>query len=409
MWYDRELHRFIRAIDSQDSAIIEKRLEKLGQPLIHGGSVVSSPYRAGAAFTSIMPDDINIHSQMAIIRGFGLIYRYLLHPSVFFRVGFLGVRNVLRSVLKKNRPHTMRENIDHIRTMGQQLLFSDVTRRESIRALREGQGPYFVDYVLYDEMAHEHGKTHPLALEALRQLDRDIRIMLSTVKRLHPHMRVVIFSDHGHIDAVPFAVYTHMSVSDHLAQWFGESRARYFTSSLFESADPEDAPIFSCASGSLLQIYFQHTEDHHMTDQEIEKKYPGAIERIISTPGIGGMIVRVSKTKKDLHSSWGTIHMEDGKICGEVPHTFLDQYGVTIQTIWEFAEYLMQPNSGDVVVFGGMLPNGKIIGFENQQSLHGGWFGDMMRPFIATNDDDLSRVMNRDSSLESLTNYLHGV
>ncbi len=406
MWYDRQLHRFVRPLAPHDTPLIEKRLDAIGRPLLTGGSAVCAPYVAGALCTSLMPDDIDIQSRMALMRGFQLMYRYVLHPTVSFQIIFLGIRRMLRSMFGKNRPQTVDAFIRQVRHFGQQLLFSDITRNEIIRVFSKGYSPYYVDYVLYDEMAHENGKLHTLAFEALRQVDRDIRIMLGAMYRSYQSTHVYIFSDHGHMDAVPFSSTAHVSIETQLQQWFNESSAHFTTSDIFETGNPGSHRIFACASGSLLQIYFKGTDIKPTLEGEIETRYPGSIQRIMQTPGIGGVVTRVSCDIRHIHTKVGVIRVRNGKVDDGPVSEGMDLLRVTQKDLDSFAAYVMYPDVGDLIVFGGVLPDGKIIGFENQHSLHGGWFGDMMWPFVMTNDEEFIKEVTQDPSLETVVAHI---
>jgi hypothetical protein len=156
-----------------------------------------------------------------------------------------------------------------------------------------------------------------------------------------------------------------------------------------------------------MQIYFQGSEIHRIVYDDIERLYPGSISRILSTEGIGGIVYSVDTHTKIFKTAFGEIYIRNGST---VHHAsvgrILESLGVTKKALDDFIHYCMHPHVGDIVIFGAKLPDGSIIGFENQQGLHGGWFGDMMWPFVMTDDPMILSHMKRDPSMEGLSTVL---
>ena len=70
-------------------------------------------------------------------------------------------------------------------------------------------------------------------------------------------------------------------------------------------------------------------------------------------------------------------------------------------TIESLATYAFFENTGDLVLFGNVI-NDKVCAFEDHKGTHGGFYGEMMRPFFITNQPELINETNKKRPMKEL-------
>ena len=192
------------------------------------------------------------------------------------------------------------------------------------RISRAGVPAIYVNYLDYDVFAHAFGPAHPVAIRALRRLDRSIRQLARIVRRL-PELRydLYICSDHGQaltrqfgetsggrsIDEVVRAILAERTVGDEARPASasrpavdapaGPAREKGLRQRFFNHAGwpgftevPRDGTRV-IAAGPNAFVYFLDSPDPLLSD-EIERRYPGVLAGLSTHPGIGLVLVRSS-------------------------------------------------------------------------------------------------------------------
>jgi type I phosphodiesterase/nucleotide pyrophosphatase len=152
-------------------------------------------------------------------------------------------------------------------------------------------------------------------------------------------------------------------------------------------------------SSCLALIYFDDTSDQ-LTRQEIMKVPRRAYlhRALLEHPGIGLVATR-SDTGVELESTRGRAVIACGSeqlqvIEGENP---LATYGTSRSVVRAVRDLILQPNSGDIVLFGA-YDGYDIVSFDDQVGAHGSAGGDQTYPFIITPPDlDLSDEVIEDA------------
>jgi len=286
----------------------------------------------------------------------------------------------------------------------------------------------YANYNGYDEAAHEMGPTHPTAFRVLRSIDRRIR----QIDRMRANYQgrsydLYVISDHGNTAAVTFASENGVSLGEHIARGIEEgvsvherveahtyvkNRARYLREELraleegdrshfqgllttarryvdqtMEKADLLDydlrreRDIVVSASGSLAHIYF-NVARHPLEMMEVLILYPGLLDWLTATPGIGAVIGRAGDRTIVLGSEGGTLEIGREAELADPPDP-LAPYGDASYAERQIHQLAHFPHAGDLIVLGAMREDGRVVTFENQLAAHGGLGGPQTHPFIA--------------------------
>src|SRR3989338_2999947 len=200
--------------------------------------------------------------------------------------------------------------------------------------------PYiYLTYGGYDWISHYRGPESLSAFTLLRGIYADVKKLYKIAKKNNYDFYVL--SDHGQVPAIPF---------DRL----------YYES--FESyVSKIRKQILMLYSSSLAQMYF--TDSTHRCElAEIEKKYPGFVERLVSHPGVGFVIGKQGNSIEIIHAKGRVIISgKDIKFSGE---RFLQIYGDEKKLIKQITYFAQLKYSGDLIL-NGAFDGKRIIAFEH--------------------------------------------
>jgi hypothetical protein len=152
-------------------------------------------------------------------------------------------------------------------------------------------------------------------------------------------------------------------------------------------------------SSCLALIYFDDTSEQLTRDEIMRVPRRAYLYRaLLAHPGIGLVATR-SDTGVELESTRGRAAIPRGSeqlsvIEGENP---LAAYGTSRSVVRAVRDLILQPNSGDIVLFGA-YDGYDIVSFDDQVGAHGSAGGDQVYPFIMTPPDlDLSDEVIEDA------------
>ena len=293
-------------------------------------------------------------------------------------------------------------------------------------------------FMQYDELAHHFGPSSRQALIDLRRTDRriaEIWRMAQTMGRRR--YDVVILSDHGMTPAVSYRVRfgeslgaTVQGVLDGIARQTGEQEIRSFES-FAETSEYADvgAQVLEAAaqvtarhrrvqgvfrrmrdwirsryglreivlpekyrvdernevvvtySSCLALVYFADDDRRlELGDLARDARRAALYASLLDHPGIGLLLTR-SGAAVHAEGRAGRAVIVEGEVqvtAGENP---LEPYGTEPVVLRAIEELVMQPNSGDIVLFGA-YDGYDIVSFDDQVGAHGSAGGDQVWPFI---------------------------
>lgn len=396
-WYDRALQNFVRGNRSKELTLFEDKYPKKRE-LLKNGSAIMSVYSGGASQLVLSGRNLRFPKTSTLVKLLQYITLGFLYPIQFIRIVLLTLRTIF--LYSKNRQHKSKRIFETI-FLGQFSCF--LTEIEVFR----GTPRIFVDFLLYDEYAHESGPTHPSALAALHLIDRYIKRIIKTIKTSGNAYEITILSDHGQTHSIPYDDNIEWSTSD-IRSSFSSAQIEVIKTygTIPNSEGPEK--IYAVPAGSTLQLYFSHSLTNAYHEDELEKKYPGCIQNLLEKPAFGWILIRNSNQSTRLYNKKGSITFTlnqspiifGSPFDGIAPHT-------SQRLINSFKTYVHFPNNGDIVIFGNTTPNNEVYSFEKHRGTHGGFFGNMCYPFCITKNNILIAELNNPSmTMESLFNKI---
>lgn len=263
--------------------------------------------------------------------------------------------------------------------------------------------PYiYVTYGGYDWIAHYRGPNSESGFHILKEIDADVRKLYKQAQK--KGYDFYVYSDHGQIPSMPFDRIYYESFasfvqrisklpaqgfSGHDTEWnwskylyykleyyydnitlpfraLAKSFSHLVKSNFFKKKmDPKidwnkTEQIMLLYSSSLAHMYFNHSPER-LDLNDIEKKYPGFVSKLVQHPGVGFIIGKQGSTF-EIISSKGKVILS-GKDVSYVGEHFLRIYGKEEKLVKQLKYFAELKYSGDLIV-NGAYDGKRIIAFE---------------------------------------------
>jgi hypothetical protein len=257
----------------------------------------------------------------------------------------------------------------------------------------EGRAVIYVDLLGYDEVSHHSGPERADTLAVLRDLDRQIGRIERTCQWTPRPYRIVVLSDHGQTQGATFVERTGETLAELVSRLCGGAtsgdpdaeagktestawlrEARHQDSS--ETAVVAGTPVV-LASGALGLISIPG-DSHRLTREEIDARYPGLIDGLVTHPEIGFVLVRCDGGSSLVLGRQGSRDLDSGEVIGDDP---LAPFGP--EAVAQVREVDAYRTVADLMVNARYDPDlDEIAAFEHQVGSHGALGGAQTHPFV---------------------------
>lgn len=428
-WYNKATGRLVVASNAQDMSAIDDRMAKTGTPLLARGTVIGGLVHGGASkrmLTLSAFGEKDFKQHLSSLEDFAI---FSLHPYLYTRTILLMAWELIVDRATNLFAILRRKNPRIVRSLKQSLLRSIANtffRESTTFIIREdlvrGVPIIYANYLGYDMVAHHGGPTSWDALSALTGIDRQIKkIWRMLSKRIVKHYDIVILSDHGQSESVPFRQAYGLSLTrfiheilktEHVEPGDDTAELGYLNTLLREMRAVEDAygtkpirrsrrtleklhariqkdvheapkakGVVVCPNGNLAHVYFPEVPGRVTTEWLMEKN-KSFIEALVSHAGIGFVITTNTENEVLLMGKAGMRRLRSGVVEGADPlEPYIDGLDpdTLIQSLLQLCDY---PNSGDVILNGALIGPDTVISFEEQIGTHGGVGGEQTEPFV---------------------------
>lgn len=379
-WYDRTLNTFVRGNRSLELTQFEDSYKKK-RNLMENGSTIMAVYSGGASELSMSGRNLTFSKSLYLLQSVHYFLMAFLYPVQLIRTLYLTLKTIV--LYRKANRHSALETFSKI-VLGQFSCF--LTEIEIMRNTEK----IFVDFLLYDEYAHEYGPTHSTTLSTLRLVDRYIKRIMHSTKYTNREYELILLSDHGQTESIPFdypTVHSTLNITKVL------DNASYTVLKTYGGFIPTNKKreLYIVPAGSTLQLYFSDFLAKGAFEQELNIRFPHFITRLLTLEEFGWILVRKSENITTLYGKSGSITFHSAKSYEIVGVPFPDLVLNEIEKlIVSFQEYATFKNNGDLVLFGSVTKQNKIYSFEKHKGTHGGFYGPMTHPFIMTKNPDFT-------------------
>lgn len=226
--------------------------------------------------------------------------------------------------------------------------------------------PIYWDFGGYDMVAHRFGDESKLAFNELDLIDNYITKLI-IFANMHGY-KVKLFSDHGQTKSLIFHRMNNKKLEQILSEYLKIERSMIREipdENYSESIKNEKIIILNGGPTSL--IYFRDFK-HRLTENEINRIYPGLLKKLIDLKGIGLIIVKKDRRNVSYLSKYKNP---------------LNRYKLNSYNIKKIDKWVKMRNQGDIILLGD-FDGEKVVSFEEQISTHAGITGAEMNRFEIT-------------------------
>lgn len=378
-WFDRSIQKFVRGNRSLELSEFEDLFLKK-RNLLENGSVIMGVYAGGATELSMSGRNLTFSRSLYLLKTAHYFLMALLYPIQLIRTVYLTLKTLIlyRRANRQSAEETFAKMI-----LGQFSCF--LTEIEIMRNTEK----IFVDFLLYDEYAHQYGPTHSSSLSILRLVDRYIKRIVRSAQKAEIPYEIIILSDHGQTESIPIdypIIKSVQSIKNALNNPSYEVVKTY--GGILPSTEKKE--LYIVPSGSILQLYFSHSLKVGLFESQINVQFPEFLSKLLQYDEYGWILVKQSSDTAVLYGKNGSVQFFDHNLfkINKTPFPDMSEDDVK-KTIESFQRYALFSNNGDIVLFGNTKQK-KVYSFEKHKGTHGGFYGPMVYPFVMSSNPKIA-------------------
>ena len=430
-WWEKDSQRMLVSNHPDDAAEIVRRASNGEGLLSNDGASVGNLVSGDAVRSYITMATIKDPTQ-----GLGQSrawYSFFVSPDKYLRAAVLTIGEIVKEYVQATRAvrsgiePTMHRGMPYpvvrgatnviLRTLSTSLVMEEMYR---------GTPVIYVDYTDYDEIAHHSGPERSETLDALDGVDAVIRTLVKATDDTPRPYKFVLLGDHGQSLGATFRQRYGKTLEQFISELMGgstdvaagtgrveewgpinavvteASHASGSTGAMTrvafrnrtedgaidlapadqragEDTDQTKLPpeLVVCASGNLGLIYFPRMEGR-VTLEQIEKTWPGLVEKLVKHEGVALLMARSEKEGAVVLGPSGKVYLDHTKVEGDDPITQFGEHAITgLKRIDGMA------NCPDLLAISLLDPGtGEVAAFEELIGSHGGLGGPQTEPFI---------------------------
>lgn len=373
-WWDRERQLIVQFGASSTFKKVADKYFKGCEPLTKDGACIAACYPGGAADDfGIAYQDRSYSQEKGSRSAWNVLLPYLANPihlgDWVLQTIFVMARTVQDVTgARSSGRHPAREYV--ITDVLEEIFIHHLTRYAVQKAMREGYSPIYAGFYAFDETGHAFGPGDRSCSRALRHVDDTIRKIASHRKDQY---ELVVLSDHGQIDTVPFAGAQGRTFGDVLATLLPGFRVQETKGKTY--GPPDDTAtghLLVTGSGGLAHLYFLDSSKR-LAYGEISARHPGLAQSISRLDQIA--LIMANDGGQD-------VFLKDGQeFRGAEVKPLLADYDDPDILLQQLSRLNSFQNAGDLVTFGSFSA-GRQFNFENQGGGHGSIGGEQLHPFV---------------------------
>lgn len=410
-WFHRTLGRFIRGDHGGQVKKLEETLfAGVTHPLMEGGSCIIGAYSGGATMTNISPDAKATKSRFHRLLSFRILLVPLLNPFRFWHIILVLAGSVVAMMLKALSKQSKKVFEDEFSTLLNRLFLCDLATTIAIIDIWRKTPAMYINLSLVDKVSHTHGIRHPIVFQSIRLMDLYCKKLYDSARGAERSYKFIVLSDHGQSPGIPFEKISGETLTHIITQGLGDKGPNVLLTygndhDLKENTSHDT--VYAIPSSSITHLYFSRWLPAQANQKTIEHDFPSLIPTLLSHPGIGWIMVKENdKTTHLLARNGDRAEFENGKVKA-IRGKPIDDPEADI-LLKALARLALGHNNGDLVLFGGNW-RGAWASFEPYWGTHGSFTGEMVKPFMLTNDPKLHTLLASSASMRDLFKRIRGM
>ncbi|MDQ6876702.1 MAG: alkaline phosphatase family protein [Candidatus Dormibacteraeota bacterium] len=343
-------------------------------PLTQDGACIATCYPAGAAETfGIAYQDRDYSKGDHARSAWSVVLPYLanpIHVGDLLGHGIVSLAHTAQAYvadrLAGRRPAASYVAADAV----EEMFVHHLTRYAVLKAMGEQYPTIYAGFYAFDETGHAFGPDDRYSLRILRDVDDSIRAIAEARKERY---EMVVLSDHGQIDTIPFNQVSKVAFGQLVASWLPGHRVREMKGKTYGPPEEQAAGHVNIAnSGGLAHLYLAD-RTKRLSYSDLTAQFPSLARNIAAVDAVALVMAR---------DGGQDVFLTDGReLRGESIKPVLEQYDESGILLSQLSRLNTFEASGDLVIFGA-FKNGKQVNFENQAGGHGSIGGEQAHPFL---------------------------
>lgn len=373
-WWDRERRILVQfGAGSTFKKVADKYFQGC-KPLTKDGACIAACYPAGAADDfGIAYQDRSYTQDPKSRSAWHVLGPYLANPMHLgdwvwqtIAVAARTVQDVWHSMASGGHPSRSYVITDVI----EEIFVHHLTRYAVLKAMREGYSPIYAGFYAFDETAHAFGPGDPSVARILKHVNRTIK---TVAQARGDDYELLVLSDHGQVDTVPFAARKGQHFGQVIAGLLPGFRVQEMRGKAF-GPEPERAKgtVNVTLSGGLAHIYIAD-RPARLHYRELLNVQPDFVSNLSRLDEIAFVMARDGG--EDVFAAKGRmLERDDVK-------PLLEAYDDPDILQAQLSRLNSFHASGDLLVFAAFV-EGKQVNFEDQAGGHGSIGGEQLHPFV---------------------------
>lgn len=223
---EQKTGKIVKMFSHGTATAIQKDLEGGGRSLLAEGSSYSNIFNGGALRSSYCACQMGFGGILANLGSLGLLPLVFRHPHRLLRIlglmameSGLAIRDTVRAKVRPDMWH--REAIFFVNRIFVSVFLREMITILAARDIRQGLPIVHVNFMGYDEHAHQRGPDSQPALDHLRNIDAAISGLVRAVAKASRRYQCWIYSDHGQESVESFAAATGKSLEAAISEATG--------------------------------------------------------------------------------------------------------------------------------------------------------------------------------------------
>jgi hypothetical protein len=373
-WWDRERRVLVQfGARSTFKKVADKYFGDC-RPLTQDGACIAACYPGGAKDDfGIAYHDRSYSKDEKSRSAWSVVLPYLANPAHIGDWAWQAAVTLARTakeytVSRAQGKHPARPYV--ISDALEEIFVHHLTRYAVVKAMHEGFSPIYAGFYAFDETGHAFGPDDRTSLQILKHVDHSIE---RVARAREDRYELVVLSDHGQIETVPFNANHGPTFGEVLAARLPGFRVQETKGKAHGPPESEAlGHVTIASSGGLAHIYFTD-QPRRLDYSELRSRHPGLAASISGLDKVA--LVMARDHQRDVFLKAGSELDRDGTM------NLLARYDDSLILMEQLSRLNSFDNSGDLVVFGAFIER-KQVNFENQAGGHGSIGGEQLHPFV---------------------------
>ncbi len=373
-WWDRERRVLVQfGAGSTFKKVADKYFAGC-EPITKGGACIAACYPAGAAEDfGIAYQDRSYAPDPGSRSAWHVLGPYLANPAhigdwLWQTIAVVGrtVVDVFQS--RAGGRHPAREYV--LTDVVEEIFVHHLTRFAVEKAMREGYAPIYAGFYAFDETGHAFGPNDPSSMRILRHVDQTIEKVAAVRGDAY---ELVVLSDHGQVDSVPFKGRTGRAFGEVIAGLLPGWHVQEMKGKAFgPRANQSRGTLNVTMSGGLAHLYVADRE-RRLDYRQMEGLLPGLAKGLSNLEEVEFVLARDGG--EDVFTRRGE------EVRGLAARPLLAPHDDPDILLAQLSRLNSFDAAGDLIVFAAFA-GGRQINFENQAGGHGSIGGEQLHPFV---------------------------